>query len=167
MRQPASVIIELSGHIIDSLTLAKVIDTIHEAGCPYQIDDLQVGEKKHDFSYAQISLWPDGDPSALDHLLAELRVYGATPVLTQDATLMACPADGQLPPNAYIRKNPPTEIYYQGDWMSVKREGQDHVLVVNTETHQAELVPVKTVKRGQQVVVGTRGIRILPTLDNE
>ena len=37
-----SIVVELTGHIIDSLTLAKVIDKIQMTGFDYQVNDLRV-----------------------------------------------------------------------------------------------------------------------------
>ena len=35
--------IELSGHIVDSLLLAKVLDTIVEAGVAYDLVEVEIG----------------------------------------------------------------------------------------------------------------------------
>ncbi len=156
-------IIELSGHIIDSLTLAKVIDKIQAAGCEYQINDLQIGQKKNDISTAQISVWTEDQP-LLTTLLEELKPYGVKTLMDHAVDLEPCPKDGVVPENAYIRLNPPTEILYQDQWLPVERQGIDLVIVLDPKTKSAHLQKTKEVKQGNLVVVGDNGIKILPTL---
>lgn len=50
----ASSIVELSGHIIDSLILPKVLDLIVNLGGDFEILQVQVGHRRTDRSYAQI-----------------------------------------------------------------------------------------------------------------
>lgn len=52
----ASAIIQVEGHIIDSLILAKILDVIVEAGAEYQLLDIDVGKSHTDASYARIEL---------------------------------------------------------------------------------------------------------------
>jgi hypothetical protein len=159
-------IVELSGHIIDSLTLAKVIDKIQSVGCRYQINDLQIGEKKTDISYAQISLWTQSEED-LEVLLAELKNYGAYPIEPAEAELEACPADGQLPEGFFTRLNPPSELQVHGNWIPVERSAGDLVIVVDPERGTARLETVKNVKKGEQVLIGKAGLKVLPTLQGE
>ena len=46
----------LHGHIIDSLTLPKTMDTIIDQGGDYEIEELQVGKLKTDKSTANLLL---------------------------------------------------------------------------------------------------------------
>lgn len=159
----AFAIIELSGHIIDSLTLAKVIDKIQSMECRYQINDIQIGQRKSDFSHAQISLWAK-DKESLEAVLDELKPYGVLPLQETSSHLEPCPNDGVPPDGAYIRRNPPTEIFYEGRWIPVSREGFDQVIMIDPETRTARFREISSVKQGDRVVVGKAGVRILPTL---
>lgn len=160
---PTLTIIEVSGHIIDSLTLAKVIDKIQSAGCGYQINDLQIGEKKNDISTAQISLWHQ-DENKLQSLLAELTHYGAHPLEAAAAQTAPCPQDGTLPKGAYTRLAPPMELCFEENWIPVDRRGFDLVIVVDPVTRQACLKRAGDVKQGEHVVIGKTGIKVLPTM---
>lgn len=160
---PVFTIIELSGHIIDSLTLGKVIDKVQAAGCRYQINDFQIGEKKNDFSYAQISLWMDSQ-EAIDALLKELRTYGAFPVANNPARLEPCPEDGMMPKGAYARLNPPIEIFLEGAWIPVERKGDNLVIVVDPASRTASFRKISELKKGDLVVIGNTGVKVLPTL---
>jgi len=163
MQNKPFTIIELSGHIIDSLTLAKVIDRIQAADCDYQINDLQIGQQKNDFSTAQISLWPQ-NPETLEALLLELKAYGAHPVKADAANLAPCPADKVIPPEAYVRFMPPMEIHVKGNWLTVDHESHNLVITVNPENKSAQLKKVSDVQQGDLVVTGKAGVRMLPML---
>lgn len=163
MPTPYFAIVELSGHIIDSLTLAKVIDKIQALGCQYQINDIQIGEKKSDFSTAVISIWTQSQ-EALDTVLDELKPYGALPVENTTVQLAPCPQDGVLPDGAYLRMLPPTEILYEGRWLAVERHAMGHAIVFHPDSQTAEYREVRYVKQGDLVVLGKEGVKMLPTL---
>ena len=74
---PAAATVELEGHIIDSLLLAKVLDEILAGGADYDIVEVDIGRTRRDHSRAVLSLThPEGD-DALDDLCARLAVHGA------------------------------------------------------------------------------------------
>jgi hypothetical protein len=160
---PHLTIVELTGHIIDSLTLAKVIDKIQHRCLQYQINDLQIGQRKNDVSTAQISIWCDNSDELRD-VLTELKAYGAVPVLKDEAHLQPCPADGKLPADAYLRHHPPTEVLIGGKWLKVAAAGYDTVIVVDADDQHAHLCRSSDVRKGDRVVVGHAGVKVLPML---
>ena len=46
--------VNLSGHIIDSLTLPKTLDLIMDMGGDFEILDVNIGKQKKDVSHAKI-----------------------------------------------------------------------------------------------------------------
>lgn len=72
----AAATLELEGHIIDSLLLAKVLDEILADGADYKIVDVEIGRARADFSRAILAVTHDGGPGALDALCARLAVHG-------------------------------------------------------------------------------------------
>ena len=48
--------VELRGHIIDSLILPKVLDTILTSGGNFKIGEIRIGEKRADQSYARVEV---------------------------------------------------------------------------------------------------------------
>ncbi len=68
--------IELRGHIIDSLTLPKVLDQIVTRGATFNIIEFKIGQKRVDPSLARIEI---SAPSRaeLDELIQRLREQGA------------------------------------------------------------------------------------------
>src|SRR2546421_3564157 len=97
-------VIELSGHIIDSLTLAKVLDVILDAGADYRMVDVEIGKTNVDPSRARLEVIVDNEES-LRRLLESLQVHGANPVDRTDATLVPADADGVLPAGFYATTN--------------------------------------------------------------
>ena len=71
-----SVTIELRGHIIDSLTLTKILDQIVSRGASFNTVEFRIGQKRADHSFARIEITaPSQD--VLDSLITRLREQGA------------------------------------------------------------------------------------------
>jgi hypothetical protein len=68
--------IELRGHIIDSLTLPKVLDQIVTRGATFNIVEFKIGQKRVDQSCARIEISAPS-PSELNDLIERLREQGA------------------------------------------------------------------------------------------
>ena len=68
--------IELRGHIIDLLTLPKVLDQILVRGASFNIVDFKIGQKRVDPSSARIEVTAQSREQ-LDELIARLREQGA------------------------------------------------------------------------------------------
>ena len=75
-----SEVIELEGHIIDSLILPKVMDMILAAGADYRMVEFEIGRTNADTSRARIEVTAD-EADALVALLTELQVHGANPLM--------------------------------------------------------------------------------------
>jgi len=68
--------IELRGHIIDSLTLPKVLDQIVTRGATFNIIEFKIGQKRVDPSFARIEITAP-TKAQLDELIQRLREQGA------------------------------------------------------------------------------------------
>ncbi|MDD4093527.1 MAG: TIGR00300 family protein, partial [Methanothrix sp.] len=60
--------IEMQGHLIDSQMMTRVLDKIMDMGGEFEIKNFQIGQKKNDTSYVQITVTGD-DPAHLDRIL--------------------------------------------------------------------------------------------------
>ena len=67
---------ELRGHIIDSLTLPKVLDQIVLRGASFNIVEFKIGQKRVDPSSAKIEVTAESREQ-LDELIARLHEQGA------------------------------------------------------------------------------------------
>jgi len=74
---PAAATLELEGHIIDSLLLAKVLDEILAGGADYEVVEVSIGRAGGDQSRALLSLSHPAGAAALDALCSRLAVHGA------------------------------------------------------------------------------------------
>ncbi|MEY2461977.1 MAG: hypothetical protein QOH64_115 [Acidimicrobiaceae bacterium] len=149
--------VELVGHIVDSLILAKVLDLVLEAGADYVVEEFELGKTNTDPSRARIEITM-ADQAALDALLEQLQVHGANRTGHGDATLAAADMDGVLPAGFYSTTNLATDVRVAGSWRSVENPEMDCAIVVSDE--HVRTVPMHRVRIGDGVVVGFDGVRV-------
>ncbi len=153
-------VVEMSGHIIDSLLLPKVLDAIMTRGASYVIQEFRVGKRQEDPSYARIEVKADS-ASALERVLSELHSHGAVPVHTVDCKLAMADVAGAFPEGFYCTTNFRTEIRLKGDWIEVGDQEMDCGIVVDA-SGAARCVPMASVRLGDRIVAGHAGIRVFP-----
>jgi lysine-ketoglutarate reductase/saccharopine dehydrogenase-like protein (TIGR00300 family) len=150
--------IELQGHIIDSLILAKVLDVILDAGADYRVLDVDIGRTSADASRARLEV-SAADRAGLDRLLEQLQVHGANRVVRGDAVLVPVERDGVLPAGFYSTTNLPTRVLVGGGWLDVENPEMDCALVV--VDGRARTVPMHRIGAGDPVVVGMEGVEVV------
>jgi lysine-ketoglutarate reductase/saccharopine dehydrogenase-like protein (TIGR00300 family) len=156
----ASELVEVEGHIVDSLILAKILDVIIDAGADYRMVEVQIGRTNLDPSRARLQVTA-GDEDALARLLAAIAVHGANRVAEVDVTVAAAEADGVLPPNFCATTNLPTSVRLGGRWVEVENPEMDCALVLLPDG-RARTVPMHRVRAGDTVVIGDEGVRVRP-----
>ena len=72
-------IVQISGHIIDSLILPKVLDIIIDLGADLEILDVKIGHRRTDRSCARIQI-EAATPELLERVLTKIKEHGALPV---------------------------------------------------------------------------------------
>jgi lysine-ketoglutarate reductase/saccharopine dehydrogenase-like protein (TIGR00300 family) len=158
-----TVVIELSGHIIDSLILPKVLDLIVEAGADYRLVEVDIGRTATDTSRAQIEVSAP-DQAALDLLVEELQVHGVNRLAQTDAVLVASDRDGVFPEGFYSTTNLQTRVRVRGQWVPVDNPEMDCGLVVELsgagEAVRVRTAPMHRVSAGDLVVVGLDGVEV-------
>ncbi len=156
-------IVELSGHIIDSLILPKVLDLITALGGEFEILEVQVGHRRTDRSYAKISI-EGGNREVLDHILARIKEHGALRVeeRNEPVELAPAPMDGVFPENFYATTNLLTQVRFSDQWLDVQSPEMDCGIRVDRGRAEAETIPIHRVKKGNSIVVGHRGVKVLP-----
>ncbi len=152
--------VEIHGHIIDSLSLPKVLDELIEAGADYEILEFNVGKSHQDPSYARIKIWTQTEEE-LERALRRIHPFGAAPLDIGEVTLEEVDIDGAFPASFYSTTNFPTEIRVGGRWIPVEHPEMDCGIAV--EGTRAFTIPVADVKRGQMLVTGRDGIRVIPS----
>lgn len=155
-------LITLDGHIIDSLTLSKVLDILVAAGVDYEIRRFEIGKTHDETSHAEI-LVRAPDEESLQRALHEVQQHGAV-ISQENAELQPAPQDGVFPEGFYSTTNLETFVRIEGNWLPVERIEMDcGIRVTRTDSGwRAECVPLHRVKRGDPFVVGTAGVRVTP-----
>ena len=154
--------VHLDGHIIDSLTLTKVLDIILRDGGQYIISKFQVGSTRMDPSHAEIVVSaPDTD--TLDHILHMIGQHGAAR-RGGEATTQPAPGDGVFPAGFYATTNLETSVRMGTRWVSVANIEMDCSILIETQGDEvtARCIPMHQVKLGQNILVGDEGVRVTP-----
>src|SRR5207247_2420977 len=102
-------IIELSVHIIDSWSLPRAWDLIMDRGGNFVLEEIRVGRRKTEPSYARLKVEAPND-EVLELILSELQQLGAALVHGEDAETVAVEQNGVLPSKFYSTTNLPTEV---------------------------------------------------------
>jgi lysine-ketoglutarate reductase/saccharopine dehydrogenase-like protein (TIGR00300 family) len=153
--------VEIAGHIIDSLILPKVLDTITASGGTFRIKRITVGQARNDPSYALVEVRA-GSPELLGRILAQIADHGAVPTTTQDCRFVEADMEGAFPEGFYSTTNQRTEVRLGGHWVEVADQEMDCGVVVDAGRKSARCVPMIDVRRGMAIVLGHAGVRVFP-----
>jgi len=151
--------VEVSGHLIDSLVLNQIFNKIMDLKGEFEVLDFKIGKSKTDSSY--IKLLVRGRSSThLDTMLDLLHEYGAGPVSLGDVQVQPSPKDMVVPETFYSTTHHPTDVYYEGRWISVENPMMDKLIVIREG--RAICQTIREIKKGDLIVVGTEGLRVKP-----
>ena len=153
--------ISLEGHIIDSLILPRVFDTIMDLGGDFVVEEIRVGTSKEQSSYARLRVSAENEDK-LNRIITTLQDYGAELVSAEDVRTQPAPRDGVLPSGFYSTTNLPTQVRLNGTWIDVSDTEMDLVIVLDGEDAAARSLPMADVRQGDGIVVGHDGIRVIP-----
>src|SRR5881392_4384404 len=156
-----SEMIELRGHIIDSLILPKVLDQILTHGGNFKIADINIGEKRVDQSFARIEVSAETS-DALDELILRLRQQGAEVMERANAQVASAPADGIFPRDFYVTTNQQTFVRVGGKEIEVRPAIINSAIALDRKEESARAVKFFDVNKGDEIVVGHQGIRVVP-----
>ncbi len=155
--------VEISGHLMDSGILSRVLDDIREYGGDYTIDTFEVGHDAQDVSRAVLTVTADDDPD-LQRLLMRLQTRGVNQVDPGEAGVSVADMDGVFPDGFYSTTNLPTKVRIRGRWVDVENPEMDCGLVVTFDEDgvvtRLVTLPMSDVRIGMNVVCGASGIRV-------
>jgi lysine-ketoglutarate reductase/saccharopine dehydrogenase-like protein (TIGR00300 family) len=153
--------VEMTGHIVDSLLLPKVLDAILSRGGRYHIETFKLGERQDDTSFARIEVRASS-AEQLEGILAEIHPHGAVPAHPSDCRTAAADMPGAFPDGFYCTTNFRTQVKLAGEWVDVEDQEMDCGIVVDPEGAAARCIPMVAVKTGDRIVVGRLGTRVFP-----
>jgi len=154
--------VEIRGHLLDTGVLSRCVDDVRSLGGDYVIERFDVGKDHQDESYARIRVQAPTDLD-LASMLMRLNAHGVNLTDPGEAVLSAVEADGVFPLDFYSTTNLETEVRLDGRWVRVQQPEMDCGLVVSgPPTHRSvRTVPVSDVVRGDTVVCGASGVRVV------
>jgi lysine-ketoglutarate reductase/saccharopine dehydrogenase-like protein (TIGR00300 family) len=152
-------VVEAQGHLIDSHIMEQIMDKVVEYNGRFEVEEFNIGRTNDDPTYLRMKIEA---PSAqeMDHLLSHLVGLGCTPVNSGEAQLSDVERDCCAPFDFYSTTNHKTLIRHGNQWLEVRNQRMDAAVVVRDNT--AVCRRLRDIKAGDQVVVGMRGIRVVP-----
>lgn len=155
-----SEIVEMRGHLIDSMTLARVMNKVVDRAGRYEFLKFDVGKSPVDTSYAQLRII-GRDSIHLAEILDDIHHEGATDLVPKNAVLREATKDATLPVDFYSTTNNETRIFLDGEWLITQAQMMDKCIVVDGGIPRC--TPIRDVKKGDLVVCGEDGVRVMPS----
>lgn len=153
-------VVEVHGHIIDSLLLPKILDEILSRDGLYELEQMDMGLKPTDPSYAKVKVLAKS-PEELEAILEVIHDHGASPIAQEDIAVEAADMDAAFPEAFYSTTNHHTQVRIKGKWIDLKDQEMDCGITLDEITGVARCIPMLDVRKGIPIVVGHRGIRVL------
>jgi lysine-ketoglutarate reductase/saccharopine dehydrogenase-like protein (TIGR00300 family) len=162
--------VEITGHLMDSGLLSRVLDDIREYGGDYTIDRFDVGHDKDDPSQVWMTIGADDDET-LQRLLMRVQTKGVNLSDPGEPEITEATQDGVFPDGFYSTTNLPTSVRLGGRWVPVRNPEMDCGLVVEGDpgAESVRTVPMSDVKAGMRIVTSAQGVKVTPPVvaDNQ
>jgi lysine-ketoglutarate reductase/saccharopine dehydrogenase-like protein (TIGR00300 family) len=159
----ASEVVEASGHLIDSGLLNGIFDTVIRHNASFEVMRFTIGRTNDEPSLLRMRVTADGE-DALRTVVENLVPLGCLIVTKDDVTTKIAEADGWAPDDFYSTTNHETHIRKSGKWRLVADQRMDAVIVIDGT--KASCRKLRDVKKGDAVVCGVEGIRVVPTFQD-
>lgn len=156
---PLSEIVEAQGHLIDSHIMERIFDAVVEFGGRFEVEQFSIGRTNSDPSSLRLRV-EAGSEGDMERLLTQLLELGCAPVHSGEAELKPADGDRCAPEDFYSTTNQRTLVRHRGQWIEVRHQRMDAMIVVRDGT--ARCVRLRDIKAGDPVVVGMKGIRVVP-----
>jgi lysine-ketoglutarate reductase/saccharopine dehydrogenase-like protein (TIGR00300 family) len=152
-------VVEAEGHLIDSHLMEQIFDTVVENHGRFEVEQFRIGKTNAEPSYLRLKV-ETAQSADMQQLLANLLRLGCAPLDTGDAQLALADRDRCAPEDFYSTTNHRTLIRRGGKWLEVENQRMDAMIVVSDD--RAVCRRLRDLRMGDQVVVGMRGIRVVP-----
>ena len=152
-------VVETEGHLIDSHLMERIFDTVVECNGRFEVEDFSIGRTNADASRLRLKV-ETGNASDMEQLLGQLLDLGCAPADSGQAELAPVERDCCAPEDFYSTTNHKTLVRYKSQWLEVENQRMDAMIVV--DRNHATCRRLRDLKRGDPVVVGMRGIRVVP-----
>ena len=152
-------VVEAEGHLIDSHIMETIFDKVVAHQGRFEVEQFRIGRTNSDPSYLRLKVEAPS-PDLMAHLLEELLVLGCAPVDSGSAQTRAVERDRCAPEDFYSTTNHRTYVRLNGSWAEVENQRMDALIVL--AEGRAYCRRLRDIRGGDRVVVGMRGIRVVP-----
>lgn len=156
---PYSELVEAQGHLVDSHIMEKIFDTVVEHGGRFEVEHFSIGRTNSDPSRLRLRVEASSDEQ-LEKMLAQLLGLGCALVDSGEADLKRAERDRCAPEDFYSTTNQRTLVRHRGQWIEARDQRMDAMVVVHAGG--AACKRLRDIKSGDMVVVGMKGIRVIP-----
>jgi len=154
-----SEVVEAEGHLIDSQILNVVFDTVVKHNASFDVLKFNIGRRNDEPSSISMRISADTE-DGLEDVLEELVALGCRMADDHDAITRVAERDGCVADDFYSTTNHKTSVRIGGQWTEVQKQRMDAVVVV--EGAAALCRKLRDVRKGDAVVCGVNGIRVMP-----
>jgi lysine-ketoglutarate reductase/saccharopine dehydrogenase-like protein (TIGR00300 family) len=159
VNQPISEVVEAQGHLIDSHIMERIFDVVVEFGGRFEVEQFSIGRTNSDPSKLRLRIEAPTHEQ-MDKMLSQLLGLGCSPVESGDAAVKAAECDRCAPEDFYSTTNQRTLVRHNAQWIEVQNQRMDAMVVLVDGS--AYCRRLRDLKAGDAVVVGMKGIRVVP-----
>jgi lysine-ketoglutarate reductase/saccharopine dehydrogenase-like protein (TIGR00300 family) len=141
------------------MILSKILDIIMDKQGDFEFLEFNVGKMKDDYSHTKIQVTGQ-TKKHLDDIIREVLRLGAFLPETPEVGYEVAPGDMMLPDEFYCTTHHPTWVYMGEEWVEVENLMMDKQIILDTEHGRAYCKTIDSIKKGDLVVIGEKGIRI-------
>ncbi len=152
-------VVEAQGHLIDSHIMEQIFDQVVEFGGRFEVEEFRVGRTNSEPSYLRLKV-ESTEQATMERLLQQLLGLGCSPVDSGDAQLRTVERERCAPDDFYSTTNHRTLVRHGQQWIDVDSQRMDACIVV--ADGRAVCRRMRDLRAGDEVVVGMRGIRVVP-----
>ena len=152
-------VVEAEGHLIDSHIMERIFDTVVEYGGRFEVEQFRIGRTNSEASYLRLRLEAQ-EAGQMEQMLQQLLGMGCSAADPGDAALAEVERDRCAPDDFYSSTNYRTQVRHEQRWVDVDKQRMDALVVV--ADGRAECRRLRDLRAGDRVVIGMRGIRVLP-----
>jgi lysine-ketoglutarate reductase/saccharopine dehydrogenase-like protein (TIGR00300 family) len=142
------------------MILSKILDMIMDLQGDFEFLEFNVGKRKTDYSSTKIQITGDTQEH-LDTIIREVLRLGAVLPETPEVEYKVASGDMILPDDFYCTTHHPTWVFLRNEWVEVEDLMMDKQIIIDLEEHRVYCKPIGAVKKGDLVVVGEKGIKIV------
>ena len=147
------------GHLVDSGIMSQILDRIVTSGGNFEILSFRMGKTNEEESTARLKVFAP-DERKLEFILSGLSDLGCRPAEEASIILKKAPKGGAAPEGFYSTTNHETWVRLDRHWTKVDEQRMDASIVVKGK--KAFCCKLRDLKKGDSVVMGREGIRIVP-----